>query len=413
MKLNMKRALAVLLSSLVIAAAFSGCGSASGSSEAIVLNGQTVNMDEMKMYAYTIQDKIEATYAWMIYYYGETYDNFWKGSSGVGNTTMWEENINLAIEQIIQTKVLVKFAEENGITLTDDEKARVKTNVDAYRANHAKAAQYAGATDAMIEKYYTENAIANKAVLKLQEGVSTDFDYETFRRKRVTGVSISAKTTVPAETEAETTTEEPTTEGMTKTPLETTVAPTETYAPEEQQTAREEAAKDIETRIQNGEKVEDIVEAYKEDKRVTVSAISEFMSAKTDEVEEGVEKTSYKNYAWALSTNEVTSFEIVSSSTPATVTSYVLRCVNDDDADYRKSAEDDELETRKTNQFQEKYGELVKTVTGLHIYTDQIASAVSYKGQTTEEATTAATEATTASEETTTAAEETTTAASN
>ena len=409
MKLNMKRALAILLSSLVIAAAFSGCGSASGTSEAVVMNGETITMDEMKMYAYTIQDKIEATYAWMIYYYGETYDNFWKGDSGSGNTTMWQENLKLSVQQAIQTKALIKYADENGITLTDDEKARVQETIGNYRKNHAKAAQYAGATDQMIEKYYMENALANKAALKLQEGVSTEFDQETFRRKRVAGVSISAKTTVPKETEAETTTEEATTEeGFTKTPLETTAAPTETYAPDEQKTAREEALKDIEARLAKGDKIEDVVADYKEDKKVTVTALSEFASSKSDEVEEGKEKSSYRNYAWALKTDEVTSFEIVSSSTPATVTGYVLRCVNDDDADYRKAAENDELEVRKTKQFQEKYAELAKKITGLHVYEEQIAAAVSYRGQTTEETTAAPTEA-----PTTTAAPETTTAASN
>ena len=125
MKQNLKRALAIMLSALVIALAFTGCGSAAGNTEAVVMNGQTIGMDEMKMYVYTIQDKIEATYAWMLYYYGETYDTFWKSDSGYGST-MWDQNITLAIEELVQTKVLVKYANENGITLTDDERARVQ-----------------------------------------------------------------------------------------------------------------------------------------------------------------------------------------------------------------------------------------------------------------------------------------------
>ena len=72
---------------------------------------------------------------------------------------------------------------------------------------------------------------------------------------------------------------------------------------------------------------------------------------------------------------------------------------------FRKEAEDSELETRKTALFQEKYAELVKKVTGFHVYTEAIAAAISYKGQTTIEETTEAA--------TTTNVEEETTAASN
>lgn len=400
MKLNLRRALVILLSSLMIAAAFSGCGSSAGTSEAVVLNGQTITMDEMKMYTYTLQDKIEVTYSWMIAYYGETYDAFWKGDSGDGHS-MWEENLNLAVQQAVQTKLLVKFAEENSITLDDAEKARVSETIGLYRKNHANAARYSGATDAMIEKYYTENAIANKAVLFLQKDVSTDFDYETFRRKRIVGISITPKSTVPQTTEALTESPaETTTEALTKTPLETTVAPTETYAEEERKTAREEALKAIEERLKKGDKVDDIVADYKDDAKVTVAAITAFASSKADEVKEGEEKTSYKNYAWALSKGEVVTAEIANSnSTAATVIGYALRCEDDDDADYRKSAEDAELELRKTNMFQEKYAEIAKKVTGFHLYAEQIAAAISYKGQTTEETTPAPTEAPTTTEE--------------
>ena len=415
MKRIIGKMLAIVLSCMMIAAVFAGCGSAGSSTEAVVMNGETVTMDEMKIYAYTMQDKLEATYSWLIAYYGETYDNFWKGDSGYG-TTMWEENVKLAIQQIVQTKVLVKYANENGITLTEEERARVQENIGKYHEIHATAAKYAGATDALIEKYYTENALANKAVMALQADVSTDFDYETFKRKRIVGISVTPKSTVPTETEAPTespaeTTEETTAEGYTKTPLETTVAPTETYSEDQKSTARSEALADIEKRLKNGEKPADIVEAYKDDATVTVASITEYAASSEDEVAEGEEKTSYKNYAWALSTGEVVTAEIANSnSTAATVIGYALRCENDDDPDYRKTAEDSELETRKTNMFQEKYQVLVEKVAGLHIYTDKIASAVSYKGQATVETTPAPTEATTAAptEETTAAPEETT-----
>ena len=397
MKSIFKRMLVILLACLTMGAALSGCGSSGNSNEAVVMNGETIAMDEMKFYAYTLQDKIEETYSWMIAYYGETYDSFWKGDSGDGHS-MWEENLTFAVQQVVQTKVLLKYAQEHNITLTDDEKARVKESIDAYRTKHGRAAEYATATDAMIEKYYNENALANKAALDLQKDVSTDFDYETFKRKRIVGISVTPKTTVPATTLApgETTTAP----DHTRLPEETTVAPTETYAEDERKTAREEVLKDVEQRLKNGEKTEDIVAAYKDDARVTVAAITTFAASAADEVEEGKEKTSYRNYAWALSKGEVVTAEIANSnSTAATVIGYALRCEDDDDAEYRKQAEDNELENRKTKLFQEKYAELVKKISGFHVYTDKIAAAISYKGQTTIETTAAPTEAPTTAEE--------------
>ncbi|MBR6977823.1 MAG: hypothetical protein IKH74_05410, partial [Lachnospiraceae bacterium] len=171
-------------------------------------------------------------------------------------------------------------------------------------------------------------------------------------------------------------------------------------AEDERKTAREEVLKDVEQRLKNGEKTEDIVAAYKDDARVTVAAITTFAASAADEVEEGKEKTSYRNYAWALSKGEVVSAEIANSnSTAATVIGYALRCEDDDDAEYRKQAEDNELENRKTKLFQEKYAELVKKISGFHVYTDKIAAAISYKGQTTIETTAAPTEAPTTTEE--------------
>jgi hypothetical protein len=401
MKQNLKRVLAIMLSALVIALAFTGCGSASGNTEAVAMNGQTIGMDELKMYVYTLQDKIETTYAMMIYYYGQTYDDFWKSDSGYGST-MWEENTTLSIEQLVQTKVLVKFANENGITLTDDENARVQENISTYRTKHARAAQYASVTDTTIEKYYKENALANKAAMALQEGVSTEFDAETFRRKRVTGVTVSPKSTVPSTTEAATAAPPETTTGE-HDKAETTTAQAETYSDDDRNSAREAALKDIEERMKKGEKIEDIVKAYENDRHVTVSAISAFSCAPSDAVEEGKDKTSYKNYAWEMSTGEVLSCEIKASGTTV-ATGYVLHCENDDDAEYRKSAEDTELENRKNKQFQEKYEELAKKISGFHVYTEAIAAAVSYKGQTTEETTAAPTEAPTTTAEETTAA---------
>ena len=400
MKSNLKRMLAALLACLVMSAAFTGCGSSANSSEAIVMNGWTISMDEMKFYAYTIQDKIEEIYSWMIAYYGETYDSFWKGDSGDGHS-MWEENLTFAVQQIVQTKLLNAYAQEHNITLDEAESIRVRNNIDAYRKDHANSAKYAGATDEMISRYYTENALAYKAVLDLQKDVSTDFDYETFRRKRISGVSITPRSVVPETTpdpEAETTTE-----AITKIPEVSTEAQTETqtYAEDEQKTARETALKDIEQRLKNGESVDDIVAAYKDDATVIVTALTTFAASSADEVEEGKEKSSYRNYVWGLSKGEVATCEIANSnSTAAQIIGYALRCEDDDDAEYRKSAEDTELENRKTQMFQEKYQELVKNITGFHVYNDKIAAAVSYKGQTTEETTQAPTEAPTTAEPT-------------
>ncbi|MBP5295044.1 MAG: hypothetical protein J6Y95_04920, partial [Lachnospiraceae bacterium] len=135
MKSIFKRMLVILLACLTMGAALSGCGSSGNSNEAVVMNGETIAMDEMKFYTYTLQDKIEETYAWMIAYYGETYDSFWKGDSGDGHS-IWEENLTFAVQQVVQTKVLLKYAQEHNITLTDDEKARVKESIDAYRTKH-------------------------------------------------------------------------------------------------------------------------------------------------------------------------------------------------------------------------------------------------------------------------------------
>lgn len=463
-----RRILAFALALLLLAAPVMGCEqyqqeSNDSNTVAVIIEGEKVMMDEAKLYTYAAQYKLEDDYVFYILYYYGGYDSFWKQD--------WTEALNEGMAELYQTKVLCNYAKANNITLTAEETAKIDDAINEYKGEANAAIIYSGASEELVKKYFTENALANKVYCELIKSVDTNFDKAEFTRKNVEGLSIIALTEEPdeetdeeeyydpedvdpgedpedvgdysgeeedfpgvddegnllttaeADAEAEGTTEaggegpidgdepmllgaapdtdemdgamvgaenesvseeapvetEAETEAETETETEEETTEKETYSEELQKEKREAALADVKERVEKGESLDDIVTSYRGDKFVTVSKLSSNTYAPTDKVEEGKEKTSYKQDAWEMKTGDVItcSYEGEESS----MISYVLRCISDDDADLRKEAEDEELSKRKVNLFNEKYAEIQKAVKEFHIYTDKVTSAIKYKGQ--------------------------------
>ena len=306
----------------------------------------------------------------------------------------------MSLSQLRQTLVLNEYAKKNGIELSDDQKAKVDEAIEKLQTEAEDYLDAVGATDELIEKTYTENAIANLVYMDLVADVDTTVGDDEFLRKKIAYVKLTpselTETTAAAEatTEAssdegsseeassventeiesiskddETSTEEASSEKASTEAVSTEAVSTEeassekaselsseastedsteaeTLSEEEQerQDAMSDAADKILKEFEEGNDAADFISDYQNDSHFT---------ATNSEISISEDGTAvYNAAAWALATDECTVYKSDDGSI------YIIRCLDDNDEEARQSAIDSEIESRKTALFSEKYAEI-------------------------------------------------------
>ena len=337
-----------------------------------------------------------------------TYESYF-GSNICGNDmgdgsgmTVGDYIKQMSLSQLRQTLVLNEYAKKNGIELSDDQKAKVDEAIEKLQTESEDYLDAVGATDELIEKTYTENAIANLVYMDLVADVDTTVGDDEFLRKKIAYVKLTpselTETTAAEEattevssdedsseeassienTEAEsesaskdvtTSTEEASSENASTDAASTEAVSTEeassenvsklsseastedsteveTLSEEEQerQDAMNDAADKILKEFEEGNDAADFISDYQNDSHFT---------ATNSEISISEDGTAvYNAAAWALSTDECTVYKSDDGSI------YIIRCLDDNDEEARQSAIDSEIESRKTALFSEKYAEI-------------------------------------------------------
>lgn len=332
-----------------------------------------------------------------------TYESYF-GSNICGNDmgdgsgmTVGDYIKQMSLSQLRQTLVLNEYAKKNGIELSDDQKAKVDEAIEKLQTEAEDYLDAVGATDELIEKTYTENAIANLVYMDLVADVDTTVGDDEFLRKKIAYVKLTpseltettaadeATTEVSSDedsseeassienTEAEsesaskdvtTSTEEASSENASTDAVSTEEASSEnvselsseastedsteveTLSEEEQerQDAMNDAADKILKEFEEGNDAADFISDYQNDSHFT---------ATNSEISISEDGTAvYNAAAWALATDECTVYRSDDGSI------YIIRCLDDNDEEARQSAIDSEIESRKTALFSEKYAEI-------------------------------------------------------
>lgn len=332
-----------------------------------------------------------------------TYESYF-GSNICGNDmgdgsgmTVGDYIKQMSLSQLRQTLVLNEYAKKNGIELSDDQKAKLDEAIEKLQTESEDYLEAVGATDELIEKTYTENAIANLVYMDLVADVDTTVGDDEFLRKKIAYVKLTpseltettaadeATTEVSSDedsseeassienTEAEsesaskdvtTSTEEASSEKASTEAVSTGEASSEnvsklsseastedsteaeTLSEEEQerQDAMNDAADKILKEFEEGNDAADFISDYQNDSHFT---------ATNSEISISEDGTAvYNASAWALATDECTVYRSDDGSI------YIIRCLDDNDEEARQSAIDSEIESRKTALFSEKYAEI-------------------------------------------------------
>ena len=332
-----------------------------------------------------------------------TYESYF-GSNICGNDmgdgsgmTVGDYIKQMSLSQLRQTLVLNEYAKKNGIELSDDQKAKVDEAIEKLQTESEDYLEAVGATDELIEKTYTENAIANLVYMDLVADVDTTVGDDEFLRKKIAYVKLTpseltettaadeATTEVSSDedsseeassienTEAESesvskdvttsteeassekasteavSTEEASSENVSKLSSEastedSTEAETLSEEEQERQDAMNDAADKILKEFEEGNDAADFISDYQNDSHFT---------ATNSEISISEDGTAvYNAAAWALATDECTVYRSDDGSI------YIIRCLDDNDEEARQSAIDSEIESRKTALFSEKYAEI-------------------------------------------------------
>lgn len=332
-----------------------------------------------------------------------TYESYF-GSNICGNDmgdgsgmTVGDYIKQMSLSQLRQTLVLNEYAKKNGIELSDDQKAKVDEAIEKLQTESEDYLDAVGATDELIEKTYTENAIANLVYMDLVADVDTTVGDDEFLRKKIAYVKLTpselTETTAADEATTEVSSDEDSSEEASS--IENTEAESES-ASKDVTTSTEEASSEkasteaVSTEEASSENVSELsseastedsteAETLSEEEQERQDAMNDVADKILKEFEEGNDAADfisdyqndshftatnseisisedgtavYNAAAWALATDECTVYRSDDGSI------YIIRCLDDNDEEARQSAIDSEIESRKTALFSEKYAEI-------------------------------------------------------
>ena len=327
-----------------------------------------------------------------------TYESYF-GSNICGNDmgdgsgmTVGDYIKQMSLSQLRQTLVLNEYAKKNGIELSDDQKAKVDEAIEKLQTEAEDYLDAVGATDELIEKTYTENAIANLVYMDLVADVDTTVGDDEFLRKKIAYVKLTpselTETTAAAEATTEASSDEDSSEESSS--IENTEAESESASKDVMTSTEEASSEKASTEEASSEKASELSsEALTEDSTES-ETLSEEEQERQDAMNDAADKilkafeegndaadfiSDYQNdshftatnseisisedgtavynaAAWALATDECTVYKSDDGSI------YIIRCLDDNDEEARQSAIDSEIESRKTALFSEKYAEI-------------------------------------------------------
>ena len=327
-----------------------------------------------------------------------TYESYF-GSNICGNDmgdgsgmTVGDYIKQMSLSQLRQTLVLNEYAKKNGIELSDDQKAKVDEAIEKLQTESEDYLDAVGATDELIEKTYTENAIANLVYMDLVADVDTTVGDDEFLRKKIAYVKLTpselTETTAAAEATTEVSSDEDSSEESSS--IENTEAESESASKDVTTSTEEASSEKASTEEASSEKTSELSsesdteasnesETLSEEEQERQDAMNDAADKILKEFEEGNDAADfisdyqndshftatnseisisedgtavYNAAAWALATDECTVYRSDDGSI------YIIRCLDDNDEEARQSAIDSEIESRKTALFSEKYAEI-------------------------------------------------------
>lgn len=370
---RMRRILSVGLSAALSATALTGCYTTVkddnyDTTVVATLGDQDIYLTEVNYYLMMLQ----VTYDYYYDYFYSTYYGFtskeefyeYTGFSSDGTST-WDGMKEDAMAMVQQTYILCSYADEFGISLSDEDLEKVDEAVEEFLTETDSGIVEACKVDEeSLTDIYKRNALANRVYEYLVADIDTEVNEEDYRCTEVSYLAISVaeededadtsdNDADEAEEEEETEEEEVDLEAMAETVLEELQEQMEIY---------EESDEDDDSIPYNA-----VIALHEDDTDISIALTSGTEYSKPEEAEEDEdsedtedteeeETETLQSICWnTLSTGDYTTWYDEDNAV-----AYVIYCVNDDVEESKEEAIEEELESRRDTMFEEKYADLVK-----------------------------------------------------
>ncbi len=276
--------------------------------EVFRIDKASCSLYEIRVYLINMQKQYESVYG----------PEIWK--TNIDNTTLENKIKDTAIARIAQVKTMNLLATQYGVELSTKEQEMVKKASAEYVASlNQKEITYLHATEASIEKLYSEYALANKVYDYIIQDVNPEISDDEARTITVKQILIK---TYSLDAKGQ------------------RVDFTESGYEQAKQLANE-----VYKRAANGEDFDSLVEAYNEDVNSTYS----FGKGEMDEV--------FEEAAFNLGTDEIS---------PVVETEYgfhILKCISTFDRKETDANKEKIAEKRKKEAFNKVYDDFVMSLT--------------------------------------------------
>ncbi|KIR02350.1 Foldase protein PrsA precursor [Lachnospiraceae bacterium TWA4] len=279
---------------------FSGCSAMEEDSNKVVASygDEKIYLDEANFTTRYYQYSYEQIYSQL----GSS--NFW--STDTGNGTMESSLKQSVMAEILQTRVLLEHADEYKVSLTDADQKKVDEAVKNFLENSdEKLIKAAGATEELVKKVYTDNALANKVYQATIANVDTKVSDEEARQVTVKSILISSDN--------------------------------------EKYKDGEKTAKEIVEKVKKTKDMDKVVQDYEE-----LSATSGSYS------KNGENETNLGKEAAKLSTGDAITYQEEGTGW------YAIYCVSDDDKEAAKNEKEEIVEKRQADSFNKTYADWEK-----------------------------------------------------
>ena len=339
------RKLSLVLAAVLCTGMLSGCESSKigdyAATEVAKYGKESIMLDEANFWLRYQQMENENTYGWFYTaYYGV--ENIWTMDiSGNGTQTMGDNLHKAVMTQLWQTRVLADHAGDYNISLTDAQKEKIAETAASIRETYPGLSEYADVTDAKIQGWLEQNAIANlvaQAVKDAAEIVISDEEVQAYGIEYIT-------VTKPAESEAEETTAAEAEETTAAEAGETTAEAEETTAAEAEETtaeAEETTAAEAEETTAEAEETTaaEAEETTAESEETTAEEAEDVVDLEEAEEEPALEGEELANAVLALA-QEGTEFDEIEEQLGVSHydTSYLLTGETSTDVKYTTTAE--------------------------------------------------------------------------
>ena len=199
--MRFKKGLAIVTAFALTLSALTGCSRAKvdkkefSSTVAATFGDENIYLDEMLFYTRLEQSSLDYYYSLYTAFgmFQGTLEEFYKQKGMFeDDMTNWEAVKQGVLHIVYQTHVLNDYANEHGITLTDTDKENIANEVKEFtEGEHAYIVEGTEISAEAIERFITQNALANRAHIQLCEGYDPEVDREAFLVARVYYLQIA------------------------------------------------------------------------------------------------------------------------------------------------------------------------------------------------------------------------------